>query len=66
MVDARHTARGNEGRVKLPPFEHVKSPQCAICNGLKPTPEALAALETLRMCDVHWRNMQVALNSQSR
>ena len=52
--------------MKLTPFEHVKSPQCAICNGLKPTPEALAALETLRMCDVHWRNMQVALNSQSR
>lgn len=52
--------------MKLPPFEHVKTHQCDICNGLKPTPEALAALTTLRMCDVHWRNMQQALNTQSR
>ncbi len=47
--------------MKLPPFEHVKPLQCHICNGLTPTPAALAALETLRICDTHWRTMQVAL-----
>ena len=49
------------GSMKLPPFEHVKPLQCHICNGLTPTPAALAALETLRICDTHWRTMQVAL-----
>jgi hypothetical protein len=52
--------------VKLPPFEHVKPLQCAICNGLKPTAEALAALPTLRICDMHWRRMQAVLDTQSR
>jgi hypothetical protein len=52
--------------MKLPPFEHVKTLQCAICNGLKPTPEALAGLPTLRICDKHWRAMQTALDRQSR
>lgn len=66
LVTAGGLPGRNEERVKLPPFEHVKPIQCAICNGLKPTPEALAALETLRICDVHWRRMQTALNAQSR
>ena len=52
--------------MKLPPFEHVKPLQCAICNGLEPTAEALAALPTLRICDMHWRRMQAVLDTQSR
>jgi hypothetical protein len=52
--------------VKLPPFEHVKTFQCALCNGLQPTAAALAALSTLRVCDMHWRKMQAALDAQAR